>query len=82
MDDMSVKKEEIQPVYRQFGSKVESMRVVLGLSQLELSRRVGMTRTSVTNIEAGRQRILLDDVEKFAAAFATSPKQLLRGIWL
>lgn len=75
-------KKEVEPIYRQFGSKVESMRVTLGLSQQELSKRVGLTRTSVTNIEAGRQRILLDDVEKFALAFGTSPKFLMRGIWL
>jgi transcriptional regulator with XRE-family HTH domain len=75
-------KKEVEPIYRQFGSKIESMRVALGLSQQELSKRVGLTRTSVTNIEAGRQRVLLDDVEKFAAAFTTSPKFLMRGIWL
>ena len=77
-----VASKDIQPVYRQFGSKVESLRVALGLTQDELAKRVGLTRTSVTNIEAGRQRVLLDDVEKFAVAFATSPKFLLRGIWL
>lgn len=32
-------------------------------------------------IETGRQRLLLDDVEKFAAAFGTTPKNLMRGIW-
>lgn len=79
---MKPTKEPVQAVYRQFGAKLESLRIALGLSQLELAKRVGLTRTSVCNIEAGRQRILLDDVEKFAAAFATNPKTLLRGIWL
>lgn len=75
-------KTPIQPVYRQFGSKIESIRTALGISQAELAKRVGLERTSVCNIEAGRQRVLLDDVEKFAAAFGTSPKFLMRGIWL
>ncbi len=78
----STTKKEIEPVYRQFGSKIAAMRTTLGLSQVELAERVGLERTSVCNIEAGRQRILLDDVEKFAAAFTTSPKFLMRGIWL
>lgn len=78
----SKKPTEIQAVYRQFGAKIESLRVALGLSQSELAKRVGLQRTSICNIEAGRQRVLLDDVEKFAEAFATSPKFLLRGIWM
>ena len=69
---------EIQPVYRQLGSKIESIRLALGLSQEELAKRVGLKRASICNIEAGRQRVLLDDVEKFAAAMATSPKVLQR----
>lgn len=75
-------KRPIETVYRQFGAKIESIRIATGVSQEELAKRVGLKRTSITNIEAGRQRILLDDVEKFAAAFATTPKHLLRGIWI
>jgi transcriptional regulator with XRE-family HTH domain len=71
----------IEPVYRQFGAKVEALRTALGLSQEELAKRVGLQRTSIANLEAGRQRILLHDVQKFAEAFGTTPKHLLRGIW-
>lgn len=71
----------IEPIYRQFGGKVESLRNVLGLTQLDLAKRVGLTRGSIANIELGRQRVLLADVEKFAQAFATTPKNLMRGIW-
>ncbi len=71
----------IEPVYRLIGLKIEHTRTVLGWTQLELSKKVGLTRTSIANIEAGRQRILLHDIEKFSAAFQMSAKQLLRGIW-
>lgn len=71
-----------EPVYRAIGSRIEMIRSALGLTQLELAERVGLNRTSVTNIEAGRQRILLHDVEKFATALGSSPKHLLRGVWL
>jgi transcriptional regulator with XRE-family HTH domain len=82
MATQPAKKEDIQPIYRQFGSKIAALRTTLGLTQDELAKRVGLKRTSIVNIEAGRQRVLLDDVEKFAAAFATTPKFLLRGIWI
>jgi DNA-binding XRE family transcriptional regulator len=74
-------KEPIQPVYRQFGVRVAHMRDMLGWSQDEMAGKVGLTRTSIANVEAGKQRILLHDVETFARAFNCSPKQLLRGIW-
>ena len=71
----------LEPVYRLFGAKVQQMRELLGWTQDEMAKKVGLTRTSITNIEAGRQRILLHDVDKFAAAFQCQVKALLRGIW-
>jgi transcriptional regulator with XRE-family HTH domain len=75
-------KQPIETIYRQFGAKIEAMRAALGVSQDELAKRVGLTRTSITNIESGKQRILLADVERFAVAFNSSPRHLLKGIWL
>lgn len=72
---------EIEVIYVQFGAKVRAMREMIGLNQTELAERVGLERTSVTNIENGKQRVLLDDVEKFAKAFGTSAKHFLKGIW-
>jgi len=40
-----------------------------------------LTRGSIANIELGKQRILLHDVQRFSDAFGISPKVLLRGIW-
>jgi transcriptional regulator with XRE-family HTH domain len=70
-----------EPIYRIIGAKIEQTRNVLGWTQLDLANKVGLTRGSIANIETGRQRILLHDVEKFATAFNTQPKVLLRGIW-
>lgn len=71
----------LEPVYRQFGAKMEQIRATLGWTQDQLGKAVGLNRTSITNIEAGKQRILLHDVERFAKAFNVEPKTLLRGIW-
>lgn len=71
----------VEPVYRQFGAKVESMRAVLMIRQEDLAKKVKLTRASIANIEAGKQRILLADVEKFAEALGVSPRSLMKGIW-
>lgn len=71
----------IEPVYRLLGARIEQMRTLLGWTQLELAKKVKMSRGSIANIELGRQRLLLADVEKFCAAFQSTPKAMLRGIW-
>lgn len=71
----------VEPCYRLLGAKIEQMRTVLGWRQEDLAAKLKMTRGSIANIEAGRQRILLHDIEKIATAFQTTPKVLLMGIW-
>lgn len=71
-----------EAIYRALGARIEQVRTTLGWSQAEVAKKVGLTRTSVTNIEAGRQRMLLHDVETFAHAFGMTPRSLMKGIWL
>lgn len=71
----------IEAVYQAIAARIRHIRETLGLDQAELARRVGLKRTSIVNFEAGRQRILLDDVEDFARALGVTPKHLLKGIW-
>jgi len=72
---------QVEPVYRMVGTKIEQMRTILGWTQQDLAKKLNLTRGSVANIEAGKQRFLVHDIEKFANAFNTTPKNLLRGIW-
>jgi len=71
----------IEAVHIAFGARVRLIRETLGLNQAELAARVKLERTSVVNIEAGRQRLLLHTIEDFARALGTTPKHLLKGIW-
>ena len=48
----------IDPFYRAFGRRVRAAREPL-MSQDLLARALGLGRTSVTNIEAGRQHVSL-----------------------
>ena len=64
------------------GLRIRIIREALDMTQGDLAKRVGLTRVSVTNMEIGRQRLLLHTVEQFAKALGTTPKNLLKGIWL
>jgi transcriptional regulator with XRE-family HTH domain len=63
--------------YAEFGAKLKRARERAGLTQKELADRVDLPRTSVTNIEHGRQRIALHQLVQFAAALGTEPLELL-----
>lgn len=71
---------QCEPVYVSFGEIIKARRVALGWTQTDLASKVGLSRTSVTNIEIGRQRILLSDLFDFARAFGVSPKTLFNAI--
>lgn len=72
---------QIELVHRQLGLRIESIRKTLGLTQSDLAERSGFKRASIANMEIGRQRFLLQTVERIAEALGTSPKHLMKGIW-
>ena len=71
----------VEPVYQAFGARLRMIRDALGINQTELAKRIGLERVSATNIEIGRQRIRLDQVESIAKALGTTPRALMKGIW-
>jgi len=64
-------------IYKRFGTQVRDRREALGLTQLQLSARIGLTRGSVANIEAGRQSVMLHQFLAIAAALQLAPELLL-----
>jgi len=50
------------------GKHIKAMRKISGLTQAQLAHAVGLERTSITNIEAGRQAITDLMVESMARA--------------
>ena len=64
-------------LYRRFGELVRQHRLDAALTQEEVGKRVGLSRTSITNIEKGRQRVLLHQLYELAAAILATPDMLL-----
>lgn len=56
---------------------MKALRIDAGLTQGELSERIGLSRTSVTNIEVGRQKIPLHFLFILSSALGVDPGQLL-----
>jgi transcriptional regulator with XRE-family HTH domain len=55
-------------IYRIIGAAVAARRKTLRLKQAEVAEQIGLTRASLANIESGRQKIMLDQIYKLAAA--------------
>jgi transcriptional regulator with XRE-family HTH domain len=67
----------VERLYQEFGLRVRSARKGAGLSQQKLAERVGLSRTSITNIERGRQQVALHMLYRLASAVGKNPSELL-----
>jgi transcriptional regulator with XRE-family HTH domain len=59
------------------GKRIREQRESSNLTQAELADRVKISRTSLTNMESGRQRVLVDQLYRLAGALAVGPEDLL-----
>lgn len=73
---------QCEPVYVSFGEIIKAHRVKRGWTQTDLAEKVGLSRTSVTNIEIGRQRVLLSDLFDFARALDVTPRSIFNALQL
>lgn len=64
-------------LYKQIGQQVKAQRVKLGYSQAWLAERVGLLRTSITNIESGRQKLPLHSLYAICMALGVEPSEIL-----
>lgn len=66
--------------YVLFGVAVRAARRDADMTQAELAKKIGLVRTSVVNIECGRQRVLLSDLFDFAKALRVNPKVFFEAV--
>lgn len=71
----------VERTYRNLGDRLRMLRHKADLSQAAVADLAGLSRASIVNIEAGRQRVLLHDVKWLASAVGATPEKLLRGIF-
>jgi transcriptional regulator with XRE-family HTH domain len=76
----SVSDADLRGFYARLGRNIRSLRVSAGLSQASLAKRIGFTRASVSNLEAGRQRIALHLFVQIAQALDVEPSKLLPSL--
>jgi transcriptional regulator with XRE-family HTH domain len=63
--------------YCAIGERIRQWRLDRGMTQIDLADKVRLTRTSIVNIEAGRQRPLPHTLYLFAYALRVSVHDLL-----
>lgn len=70
---------EIDAFYEEIGRRIRDARRRRKppLTQEELAKEVSLTRTSITNVEKGRQKFLLHTLADIAAALQVHPASLL-----
>lgn len=65
------------PFYEAFGANISRLRQMANLTQQQLAEKVGLTRTSITNIEKGRQPVQAHVLVALARALRTTVTELL-----
>lgn len=60
--------------------KIKEFRNKLGLSQEQVAKVIGVSRPTYTAIEAGKQKLDLDEAQKLANLFSIGVDELLSGI--
>lgn len=77
----SIAIQPMSPVNVMVGHKLALIRNTLGWSQSTLAEKVGLSRASIANIEGGRQKVDLDNLETFCIALGVTPHHFMKGIW-
>jgi transcriptional regulator with XRE-family HTH domain len=72
----------VRRVYEELGQRIRARRVERGLSQSKLAEYVELTRTSISNIENGRQHLPLHTLYRFADVLGCRPHDLLPDVQL
>ena len=69
-----------EPIYYETGRRIRAARKHAKMTQENLAAKVSLTRTSLTNIEMGRQRFLFHTIIDIAKALKISPSDLMPEI--
>lgn len=71
---------QLDELNQRTGGVIQELRVKAGLRQDQLGAAVGLSRASISNIEAGRQKMLLETFYQVALALDSTPTKLFTRI--
>lgn len=71
----------VDACYVELGQRIRMLREMAGVTQTAIADKVGLTRTSIVNIEMGRQRLMLHDIPAIGEALGVKPDLLLNGLF-
>lgn len=54
------------------GSQIKALRLDAGLNQSGLANRLGVSKQYISGVEAGKETLSLEQVEKFASALGAT----------
>lgn len=54
------------------GSQIKTLRIAAGLNQSGLANRLGVSNQYISGVEAGKETLSLEQVEKFAQALGVT----------
>lgn len=69
----------IEPIYKIIGQRVSEARRTKEMSQHSLGNQADLTRSTIANIESGRQRIFLHNLSRIADALEIPLPRLLES---
>lgn len=68
---------DLDAIYKGVGQRVRKAREAKRLTQARLAEMVSLSRTSITNIELGRQKLLVHTLWDIAEALGVDVRQIL-----
>lgn len=63
--------------YKKLGQRIRKLREEAGLSQEEFSKKIGINRVSISQLEKGERKILAEEIAKISKIFNITPDNLL-----
>ena len=71
---------ESAAIYREIGARIGAARRRANLTQEDLAGQIGLTRTSIVNIEKGRQKLLVHTLLSICKLLRVPATDLIRGV--
>ncbi len=75
-----MKKDYEAELRKQFGKNVRRIRKSKKITQAELSKRSGLKRLTISNIELGKSTLLFSNFLRLAIGLDVEPEELMTGL--